>query len=389
MRLAACLLALVAQAQVADSLHFRHVDLDSVMVPGTRKDANCSSFKKRPLRVLLTVPYPERLHLLLDKYSAGEWSCVTTQLIIMVPSETMSTCNADCADGRCVCAELPEKCDSTKIATSRSIHNLLLAPYADGSSDLLFAHSDLWLGNQLARSLAGRGLRALDRDAIWLPGRDGSGVDDSGMLRADKMISSKSTLALPGGGCFDANASVAWDWWESFAPKCAAAQRRDDAVHAPLRALGVCCFAWVDLLYLPMAKQQEFAALATGGLAEAKSHEGAIATIVAALTMHGATGEQSGRVQGVGCHGGCCQGASLDYVRNDTLCMHRVVRLTQAEDGAETTPALFSTRHARSMARPLRDTALPLHPARRTSGMLRAGRGIFKIRFGAEWSCLR
>tara|TARA_B110001452_G_scaffold235058_1_gene213674 strand:- start:873 stop:1862 length:990 start_codon:yes stop_codon:yes gene_type:complete len=326
-RLAACLLALAAH--VADSLQFRDVDLDSVMVPGKWKDANCSSVNKRPLRVLLTVPYPERLHLLLDKYSAGEWACVTTQLIIMVSPETMSTCNANCADGRCVCAELPEECDSRKIAASRRMHNLLLAPYADGSSDLLFAHSDMWLGNQLARSLTGRGPRALDRDAIWLPGRDGSGFD-SGMLRDDELMSSKSTLALPGGGCFDANASVAWDWWESFAPKCAAAQRRD----APLRALGVCCFAWVDLLYLPKAKQQAFAALATGGLAEATSHEGAIATIVAALTMHGATGERSGRVQGVGCHGGCCQGASLDYVRNDTLCMHRVVRLTQAEDGA-------------------------------------------------------
>ena len=345
-RLAACLLVLAAQ--VADSLQFKDVDLDSVMIPGKRKDANCSSVNKRPLRVLLTVPYPERLHLLLDKYSTGEWACVTTQLIIMVRTEAMSTCNAfvvvgnafvhastwDCADGRCVCAELPEECDSTKIANSRSVHNLLLAPYADGSSDLLFAHSDMWLGNQLARSLAGRGPRALDRHAIWLPGRDGSGVDDSGMLpgmlQDDELMYSNSTLALPGGGCFDANASVAWDWWESFAPKCAAAQRRD----APLRALGVCCFAWVDLLYLPKAKQQAFAALATGGLAEATSHEGAIATIVAALTMHGATGERSGRVQGVGCHGGCCQGASLDYVRNDTLCMHRVVRLTQAEDGA-------------------------------------------------------
>lgn len=261
-----------------------------------------------PLRVLFQVPHVERIPMLLRHYAHLNWT-----MLMATGSASLSLCERLCVRSEhCTCAQLPDPCDTTVVnpdgtpKLSRHMHDLLIAPYADGSSDLLFVHADMWLSRRVDALL-----RSDDyRHKIVMP-----------RARAEHMC------YRPGTADF---ANVSWPLWEQFAPLCASAiatyspKAEDDEpdVGWPLRAYGHCCYGWSDLLYLPRAVQPYWAALATGPLAEVEGHEAAISTISHALAFEGVA-----ELTDLSCGGDCCNAANeplLHAITQTTNCMHPV-----------------------------------------------------------------
>jgi len=248
------------------------------------------------LRILLLTPHPERIPLLIDHYRGLPW-----RMLMAVAQERREECAALCG-GECECVDLPSQCDSSSIyeRTGRPVsghhHNLLIAPHADGSSDLLFTHSDMWMSRRMHEFVAQR------RTHILLPGAQ-----------------LPESCHTPGTAAFSGNT---WDKWPQWGPRCEAAmlENGNSTTARILRGANVCCHGWADLLYLPAASQRLFAEMATSQfLAATAPHEGVIATIVNALTQQGLFS-----ATGIGCAGSCCDVVGYGEISNTTLCAHTV-----------------------------------------------------------------
>jgi hypothetical protein len=254
-----------------------------------------------PLRLLLQVPYPERIPLLLRQYARLPWT-----ILMAVPAAALDECGATCG-AACVCVELSlhHHLDARGApgCTAR-MHDLLIAPHADGSSDLLFAHADMWLSPAVyART------RGTAQETVLLPAR---------------RTFTHWSCATPGSERFVEQAD-AWPFWANFSASCDAAIRRDresGASDGALTQLNKCCYGWSDLLYLPRRAQSTFATLARGAFRTAESHEGSIVTIALALNASGVA-----PLDTLTCEGDCCNvdGASIwERITQDTLCAHPV-----------------------------------------------------------------
>ena len=279
------------------------LDAGGTLVPVSKLDDG-AALGEPPLRVLFSLPYAERIPELLSHYGPLNWT-----MIMAMGAVNLASCHNLCGD-QCSCVLLPEPCDSTvknldgthKI--SMRVHDLLIAPFADGSSNLLFAHADMWMSRRMGALLRSDTYR----DKMVLP-----------------RSPSEHMCHQPGTTAFD---NVKWMFWESFGPRCAAAVGSaspppDDEspdVLWPLRGLGQCCYGWVDLFYLPKAAQALFAQLATGPLASVEMHEASIVTIAHALAREGIAD-----LVDFGCQGDCCNSAKAKLLRevtNATTCMH-------------------------------------------------------------------
>ena len=265
-----------------------------------------------PLRLLLQVPYPERVPMLIAEYRCTPWS-----IIFAVAPDYLDDCAEQCGQ-HCTCVEMPEVCDSARVENgfSKYVHNLLIAPHANASSDLLFAHADFWLSNRIYELVRGP-----YRHNIVLPSKPENLWPESCYAPGTNL----SSVVLKSGN--------PWLPWREFGPICQAGMNgtTDDEASLMLKDLGACCRGWVDLLYLPRETQAMFAAMATGMFNATKFHEGAIPTITAAI----ARANLSQPLVGLGCAGSCCDGAgdladlspgmtTYDLINDETICAHPV-----------------------------------------------------------------
>lgn len=257
-----------------------------------------------PLRLLLNVPYPERLPMLLDVYLCKPWA-----LILAVAPAILGNCSELCGS-RCSCVELPAVCDSKHTGGfAKYHHNLLIAPHADGSSDLLYAHADFWL----ARRMYDHVRSPLYRESILLP---------------------SECPTCPVSSCYAPGAYPNFPpSWQTFGPVCQSAMASEAAQgddYRLLRELGECCHSWADLLYLPRAAQPMFAAMATGPFNATDIHEGAVPTIAKAIAHANVS-----RLTGLECAGSCCADTgnlttlapgqtTYDLIGANTMCAHPV-----------------------------------------------------------------
>ena len=261
-----------------------------------------------PLRLLLNVPHPERLPMLLDVYQQIPW-----HILFAVAPANLTGCRDVCG-ARCECVELPSQCDSVVAGGQGGKtgfqHSLLVAPHADGSSDLLYAHGDMWLSRRLYDLVRGK-----HRHSIVLP----AGLENV-------------RCAAPGTREWQ-QYSRAWTALraEGFFPKCRALLSGGgpaSEAHRLLRQANVCCHGWSDLLYLPRATQPMFAAMATGPFGELSVAEGAIVTIAEAITRANISQARASAE----CAGDCCiQRINLapgqttyDLIQAGTVCAHPV-----------------------------------------------------------------
>ena len=308
---------MVAGVHLTAGVYVKHGD--SVLQAAYQKQGNAPMM--RPLRLLVHTPHPERIPMLVEQYACLPW-----HILFAVAEENTAACLEACASGTCTCVDLPRDCDSSKMGgilglPAGSVHNLLIAPHADGSTDLVYAHSDMWLSRSMPSFI-----RSRPPNTILLP----AGLDPHCMPLGAKVDLDEDIRFHNG------NTSTMWN---TFRNACEAMLRRESAQAATeandedeatrlIRVANVCCFGWSDFLYLPAAAQPLFAAMATGpmrgrnatdGLSE---HEGAIHTIVNAIV----SAPRSPFVaEDAACLGSCCGlEGGYDALSPDTRCAHPV-----------------------------------------------------------------
>ena len=259
--------------------------------------------RHEPLRLLIQASHVERIPLLLEAYSGVRpWT-----IMMLVPQDDVASCGMLCANS-CACIGLPVAAYADYLF---KYHEYALAPLADGSSDLLYIHADMWI------SPAFYDLVQTNRRTILLP-RELVPVPQT-----DEPTEAEGVGGSGDGRCFTPdNINVRWSWWGNLSQACSAALRSDSFI----QSLGTCCFGWVDMLHLPKAVQLPFAKLVTGPLSGA-NQEGAILTAARALAAQNAT-----TLNHVKCLGSCCQGSRnppemvpwSSIASGDYLCAHPV-----------------------------------------------------------------
>ena len=212
------------------------------------------------------------------------------------------------------------------------MHNLLLAPHADGSSDLLYAHADMWLSRRMYTVL--RGPR---RQQIHMPGsyKRPNYPTNEPVTESSAMTSCHT----PGEADFYSERWIGWNnsnragcnngaVWKAFcwANTCSAMLQsgRTDELDLLLQSANTCCYSWSDLLYLPSHTQRLFSRMVTQipELRDHPYHEAVVGTVVEAIER--ATGRHT---VGLRCGGSCCAGSTSAYEEieeNGSLCHHPV-----------------------------------------------------------------
>jgi len=236
------------------------------------------------MRLLLLVPYAERIPMLMQQYSCLPWS------IIMAVADVPSCQNA-CADFKpaCTCTQLSWKQDSSNQQYTQ-FHHQLIANHADGSSDLLYSHADMWLSRHIYATLQGT---------------------------KSMMGPTGSSCSTPGPGCSFQPSS--WPFWADFSRGCCDGMHQGSDDAQPLLEFGACCTGWADLAFLPRDTQTMFASIARGPLAGVACHEGTIPTI-----MHAVAKAQRSVVHSLQCAGGALGGIGWGDITDDTRCAHPV-----------------------------------------------------------------
>ena len=194
--------------------------------------------------------------MLRDRYTDLPW-----HVMMAVPVANLTSCGSMCGV-RCECVELAQPCVTGNWWTygfSTHVHNLLLAPHADGSSDLLYAHADMWLSRRMYTVL--RGPR---RQQIHMPGsyKRPNYPTNEPVTESSAMTSCHT----PGEADFYSERWIGWNnsnragcnngaVWKAFcwANTCSAMLQsgRTDELDLLLQSANTCCYSWSDLLYLP------------------------------------------------------------------------------------------------------------------------------------------
>ena len=209
-----------------------------------------------------------------------------------------------------ICAAAANVCTCRVAEHDRAYQHRNLMKYADGSASILYTHADTFINLPLMRQLVDR-----NPNATMSPSR---GLQGTSYTPTPSRCIEPALL----------NKSREWFWHLDAKPECLSASNRLASAEGAA-ALGVqgarrwgrhqqCCYAWVDIAYIPRVSHAAFRAAAD--LFWKVQLEVAMPTIFSAI--------QTARIAPWGkfdCLGGCCtfiQWASL--FNGGQLCAHRV-----------------------------------------------------------------
>ena len=206
------------------------------------------------MRLLLhAMKRPERVPLMLQAYGCTPHLSIA----LLVYPAALARCRQHVRQARSRHRACWDGCACVAALAEPSHMHVNIAHVADGTTDLLYAHADMYLNiSALSRELRGgnatTATTATPAGGLMLSGR----AVEPGCVPVAQMpyCHGQDNGNRTCGG-------RTWAWWSHSDASC-----RMAAVALGLEA---CCYGWSDLVYLPRAAQHAFRSLATGTAATA------------------------------------------------------------------------------------------------------------------------
>jgi hypothetical protein len=273
--------------------------------------AKQKAVEMKPLKVVVWIAqHANRLPVILRAYGCSPG----LQLIILVGSDEQIGClsllRAARPHGACVRPQACQ-CQVAKWSAQQQLANV--APFADGLSDMVFTHADLWFNLSLLNS--------------WRRLRNHSASPRGGLGMVEPYchpLRDMMTCQTVG----DGNTTCAgrqWHWWSNSAPQCLQL--------ASLANLTSCCYAWSDWFFVPKTAHAALRSLANSFKFRFLFHEVAVPTVLHALNLPRWGGTPHAMLP---CTGSCCtqltDGAQLGHAGGSwrqvapsaSMCAHRL-----------------------------------------------------------------
>ena len=223
---------------------------------------------------------------LLQKMYLNECTARVSQIEsmhILVHSKSLAECLSLCQTVLCRCA----------VAVRPETQHVGIAQLLDGTSDVIFAHADMWLNISAIVGLLTRENAHSSKTAMPF----------SGLMMRGMPVESACVPLTTMSKCHGRSGNVTcgdrtWHWWMGSQTSCPEAAQRS--------GLSACCYGWADLLYLPWRAHAAFRALSD--VFREVFHEVAIPTMLHGMQQ--ATTRWGPPVPwlqaGFSCAGSCC-----------------------------------------------------------------------------------
>ena len=260
-----------------------------------RGASNISTLSGAKISLLLWVPHVQRIPLLLRHYGCMPW-----ELRMAVPHDGMRVCATACGR-QCSCYAVPSPSHNSWCYGNPVCH--LLPEHANGTTSLLYAHSDLWLHPGLMQQIIRQ--------------------DPLAMMQPWGGLVSRHTGLWEPNQCFPLRILrnvTAWHWRDTQSPTQHAAQCANGVRYHKLRAVqqfDKCCHGWIDLLYLPRTVHARLRNVAQG-------FTNVFMEVAITTALHALASSASIRRKDVNCSGSCCSTVPWSKVESCALCTHRV-----------------------------------------------------------------
>ena len=189
------------------------------------------------------------------------------RLVILMPRPMLASCKAHCQHAS-------DGCECVGLRWVPELAHRSIASFTDGSSDLLYMHSDFWVNVRGLLRGGWLGANSVLPDAStsdW-PRTRARGLPP--MAPQDCLPLEAMAQCTGRNGNITCGGNRTWAWWSGSHHLCHQAALSVGASH--------CCYGWSDMLYLPAAAHTAYKAMAEGAFANV-FHEVAIPTIMRRL----------------------------------------------------------------------------------------------------------